>query len=474
MIDSAARVPAWPRTVDAGGARARGTVAEPRAPSAGADPAPRDAPRRVRGSRNQSSSYRGAHDRARRDRYRTPGRRLGPRPAARRRRRRSRSRRRRDDRRGPAARGRVRGVVRGPHGGARRAGAGGRHARARGAPGAARPGRLVRDAELLRRHRRPRARRAAPAPAGGRDRDRDDAALLRARVGGARRRAGRGAAGRRRARLRPPPPAHGPPLSPAPALRAGGEDPRREGADRAHRVDAPVRGAGLGDHRRARGRRRAGVARGRPRAPVRARARGAPRRRRARHAGARARPAHARLCAQHAARRQDGRGPAAPLPALAGEPQPGQRGVRRVGRGADRGGPRALRARAPLVPAQGAPARARPARRLRPHGRGHRGAGARRVGARPRHRADHLPRLLRRARRPRAAVLRRVLDRRPGATEQARRRLLRLHGAVLAPVRPPQLHAHASRRAHARARARPWRARRARRAARASSTWRRR
>jgi hypothetical protein len=39
-----------------GGARAIGTVAEPRADSAGADPAPRDVVRRVRGSWNQSSS----------------------------------------------------------------------------------------------------------------------------------------------------------------------------------------------------------------------------------------------------------------------------------------------------------------------------------------------------------------------------------------------------------------------------------
>ena len=39
-------------------ARAIGTVAEPRADSAGADPAPRDAPRRVRGSRNRSSHAR--------------------------------------------------------------------------------------------------------------------------------------------------------------------------------------------------------------------------------------------------------------------------------------------------------------------------------------------------------------------------------------------------------------------------------
>jgi SAM-dependent methyltransferase len=39
-----------------GGARAIGTVAEPRADSVGADPAPRDAPRRVRWSWNHSSS----------------------------------------------------------------------------------------------------------------------------------------------------------------------------------------------------------------------------------------------------------------------------------------------------------------------------------------------------------------------------------------------------------------------------------
>src|SRR5215213_5700725 len=52
-----------------GGARAIGTVAEPRADSAGTDPAPRDAPRRVRGSWNQSSRGRspvsGATDGAR-------------------------------------------------------------------------------------------------------------------------------------------------------------------------------------------------------------------------------------------------------------------------------------------------------------------------------------------------------------------------------------------------------------------------
>ena len=73
---------------------------------------------------------------------------------------------------------------------------------------------------------------------------------------------------------------------------------------------------------------------------------------------------------QHARPRQGGRGPAAHLPALAGQPQPRQRGLRRVGDGADRGRPRPLRHPPALVPAQGQAARRRPAGRLRPRGAG--------------------------------------------------------------------------------------------------------
>ena len=40
----------------------------------------------------------------------------------------------------------------------------------------------------------------------------------------------------------------------------------------------------------------------------------------------------------------------------------------------------------------------------------------------------------------RAALLRRAVDRRARAPEQARRRVLRLHGALRAPVRAAQLH----------------------------------
>jgi ornithine carbamoyltransferase len=56
MIDSAVAVPGWARAVDAGAARRSGTVPVARATSAGGDRAPRNACRRARGSRNQSSS----------------------------------------------------------------------------------------------------------------------------------------------------------------------------------------------------------------------------------------------------------------------------------------------------------------------------------------------------------------------------------------------------------------------------------
>ena len=179
-----------------------------------------------------------------------------------------------------------------------------------------------------------------------RDGDPDDAAVLRAGVGGARRRARRGAARRRRAGLLPPPPAQRAPLPRAPAVRARGADPRREVAHRRERLDAAVRGADLGDRGRAARRRRAsggaGRARRRAQPPVAARPRGAAHDRRGRHRGARAGPAHARVPVQHAARRQGDRRPPAPLPALAGGAQPRQRGQRRVGAGADRGGARPL------------------------------------------------------------------------------------------------------------------------------------
>ena len=123
-----------------------------------------------------------------------------------------------------------------------------------------------------------------------------------------------------------------------------------------------------------------------------------------------------------------------------------------------------LRDPAALVPAEGPAARRRAARRLRPHGVGHRGRGHLPVRAGARDRARLLLVLLARARRARQALLRRALDRRAGAPGQARRRVLRLRGALRAPLRAAQLHRPPARRADARPRARPRRALRARRA----------
>ncbi len=167
-------------------------------------------------------------------------------------------------------------------------------------------------------------------------------------------RARRGAARRRRPGLLPPPPAQRPPLPRPPALRARGEDPRREGRSPAR---APGRGCSRSSPRRSRSScpRRDGRRRGRDasrstsrsaacRSPT---ARCAARTAEAVTAALAPGPAHARLPVQHAARRQGHRRPPAPLPALAGRAQPRQRGERRVGAGADRGGPRrAMRSRA--------------------------------------------------------------------------------------------------------------------------------
>ena len=174
-----------------------------------------------------------------------------------------------------------------------------------------------------------------------------------------------------------------------------------------------------------RGRRRAGLARGRALAPALGRPLRARQRRRARHRRARARPAHARLRVQHAARGQDGRRPAARLPALAGEPQPRQRGVRRVGPGARHRRAQPLRAAAPLVPAEGAAARARPAQGLRPHGRGHRREPGRPLARRARPRAGLLLELLARARRPRPPLP----DREAGSTRRCGRASARARSA---------------------------------------------
>ena len=198
--------------------------------------------------------------------------------------------------------------------------------------------RQLRAPALRRRHDRPGERRARRARQREGDRDRDEAPVLRPRVGRARRRARRRAARRRRPRHEPPPPAHGPPLPAAPPHRARGEDHDREGGHRPRGVVAPVLGADERDQGRHAGRRGAGQARRRAEPAAVARPRAAPHDRRGRHGRARAEPAHARLHLQHARPGQGDRRPPARLPELDLEPQPRQRGERRVGPGARRGG----------------------------------------------------------------------------------------------------------------------------------------
>ena len=181
------------------------------------------------------------------------------------------------------------------------------------------------------------------------------------------------------------------------------------------------------------------------------------------HRGAAAGPAHARVHVQHAAGRQGDQGPAARLPALARLAQPRQRGQRRVRGGADRGGRRALRAGAALVPAQGQAARPRPARLLGPDGAAR---ATPRSGSPTTRRARSCstatpgfsPELGEAAQ----GFFGERLHRRPAAAGQARRRVLLLHGALAPPLRDAQLHVAPARRAGDGPRAGPRRARLAR------------
>ena len=159
-------------------------------------------------------------------------------------------------------------------------------------------------------------------------------------------------------RLLPPPPAQRPPLPPAPALRARGEDPRREVDLEPDRLGAAVRRAGRGaagrrsTAQRADARRRAQpppVAR--PRDPPRGR-RGGLRRRSSRDC-ARAGFIYNTLVYDKSVEDR-----LRHYPHWLASRNLVQRGVRRVRDGADRGGSRALRHPAALVRAEGQAARA--------------------------------------------------------------------------------------------------------------------
>ncbi|CAA9512625.1 MAG: Oligoendopeptidase F, partial [uncultured Solirubrobacterales bacterium] len=393
--------------------------------------------------------------------------------AARRRRGRGRSRAPARSRHG--ARSGLRRAPRGSGGRARRRRADRRHARPRRDPGAGGPRGLLREPVVLDQHPGPAARSDRPARAGARHRDPDGAAVLRSRVGRALRRARRGAAGDRRARLLPPLPEHPAPLPPPSAQPARGAGPGREAGDRGERVGAPLLRAGIRDRGRrpARGRRHRGRCRRRglhraPRPRRRAQPPDLPRPRGPAHHGRgghrrpRPRPAHPRLPVQHPPPRQGGRRSPARLSLLDLQPQPLQRGERRVGPGAGRGRQGPLRAAAAVVSPQGRTARDRSDRRLRPHGSGGLRGRDHALARRPRARARGLRLLLAGARPPRPWLLRRAPDRRAAAAGQARRRLLRLHRALEPLVRNAQLDLKAPRRAHPRPRARPRRPRRPR------------
>ena len=184
-------------------------------------------------------------------------------------------------------------------------------------------------------------------------------------MGRGRRRPGRRAAHRRRRpRLLPPPPRVGPPLPAPPAHRARGEHPHREGRHRLLGVEPAVRRAHLGD--RGRPARRPDEPRAGALGAGLARPRAAPGRGRGGHRRPRAGPAHPGLRVQHPHGRQVHRRPAPPLRLLDRQPEPRQRGERRVGPGPRRRRGRPLRHPPALVPAEGAAARRRPPRRLRP------------------------------------------------------------------------------------------------------------
>ena len=214
--------------------------------------------------------------------------------------------------------------------------------RARRDPRARRPRRHLRGAALLDRHRRPGQRRAAAARAGARRR--------RSR----RRCCSSSSSGPRSTTSAPRS------CSPTTASTSARHHLRTARRYRPHlliepeekiltekaltgarRVDAAVRGADLGDRGRAADGERAGRARASRSAGSSLPDREA--RRAAAEAVTAALAPGLRTRAfvlQHAARRQGGRRPPAPLPALARRAQPRQRGQRRVGAGARRRGAR--------------------------------------------------------------------------------------------------------------------------------------
>ena len=253
----------------------------------------------------------------------------------------------------------------------------------------------------------------------------------------------------------PPPPALGPPLPPAPAHRAGGEDPHREGRHRLERVGRACSTSSTSTITIELDGETVGARAGAVAARV-ARPRGAPGRGRGGDRRARARAAHARVRVQHAARRQGDRRPPAHVPGwIASRNLANEASDESVQALVDAVQGRydipqrwyTLKAQLlgidQLADYDRMASVATVGRRVR-LGRGPQRSCSTRT---------------RRSRRELADVAQRFfdeqLDRRAGAAGQAPGRVLRVHGAVAPPVPVAQLDLAPARRAHARARARP-------------------
>ena len=219
-------------------------------------------------------------------------------------------------------------------------------------------------------------------------------------------------------------PALAAPLQAASALRARGEDLRREEPHGRQCLGAALQRARLRPQRLVR-RRRPLARRGTGEAGARDVAGGARAGRRGGHRGAPARRAHARLRAQHDPERARDRGPAARLRHLDLGAQPRERDPGRGGAEPRRRDPGPLRHPAALLRAQGAAARARAAEGLRPLRAAERGRRHDRLGRGAGDRPRRLQRLLPAVGRDHRRLLREGLDRRRAPAGEDARRLLR-------------------------------------------------
>ncbi len=238
------------------------------------------------------------------------------------------------------------------------------------------------------------------------------------------------------------------PLQAASALRAGGEDLRREESHRRQRLGPALQRARLRPQRLAR-RRRPLARRGACEARARDVAGGARQGCRGCHGGPAPGCAHARLRAQHDPERVRDRGSPTRLRHLDLGAEPRERDPGRGGaepRRRDRG---ALRHPAAVLLTEGAAARPRPDQGLRPLRTAERGRWHDRLGRGAGDRPRRLQRLLPAGGRDHRRLLREGLDRRGSAAGEDARRLLRDDGPRRPPLRADELRRRPAQRSHA-------------------------